>query len=362
MFYLINFYYWISRWLFSTNHKDIGILYLIFGGIVGIVGTIIPILIRYELIYPGSPLLLENNQLYNVLVTGRVFLIIFFMVMPILIGGFGNWFVPLMIGSPDMAFPRMNNISFWLLPPSLLLLLASILLESEAGTNWAVYPPLSMIQDHSYLPVNLAIFSLHILKIASILVSINFITTIINMRAPGLIMGRLPLFVWTIFITAILLLLSLLVLSGRGYLVLYQHLFWFFGHPGIYILILPGFGFVSNIVYFFSKNPIFGYLGMGYGVISISILEVTVWIDHTCIVDLNINTQTYLASAIITVFDIRFPLELAQLEVLGYIKYVKSRGRVLLRYDFYIEILLKDLYKHYLYKLHMYRSKKNLKT
>jgi cytochrome c oxidase subunit 1 len=326
-----------TRWFLSTNHKDIGTLYLVFALCAGIVGYSLSGVIRWELAQPGiGPLtgLMEffgyqgdqaiehAKHFYNVVITYHGLIMIFFMVMPALIGGFGNWFVPLMIGAPDMAFPRMNNISFWLTVAAFVMACISMMIPGTGqflgfGGGWVLYPPLSSATGHPGPSMDLLILSLHTAGIASILGAINFIVTILNMRAPGMTMHKMPLFAWSVLVTAVLLLLALPVLagaltmlltdrnfgsqffdpSGGGDPVMFQHLFWFFGHPEVYIMILPAFGIVSHIISTFSNKPVFGYLGMAYAMVAIGAIGFIVWAHHMYTVGMPTDMKAYFVAA-----------------------------------------------------------------
>ncbi|MEO9682847.1 MAG: cytochrome c oxidase subunit I [Tateyamaria sp.] len=329
-----------TRWFMSTNHKDIGILYLIVSALVGFVSVAFTIYMRLELMNPGvqymcmegarliatSEFCTPNGHLWNVLITGHGILMMFFVVIPALFGGFGNYFMPLQIGAPDMAFPRMNNLSFWLYVAGTTLAVCSVLTpggngQLGSGVGWVLYPPLSTSEGG--MSMDLAIFAVHVSGASSILGAINMITTFLNMRAPGMSMFKVPLFSWSIFVTSWLILLSLPVLAGAitmllmdrnfgfaffdpaggGDPVLYQHILWFFGHPEVYIIILPGFGIISHIIATFSRKPVFGYLPMVWALIAIGVLGFVVWAHHMYTVGMSLNQQAYfmLATMVIAV-------------------------------------------------------------
>ena len=325
--YKPNFF---TRWFMSTNHKDIGILYIITAALFGFISVAFTVYMRLELMEPGVQYMTidgqPNGHLWNVLITGHGILMMFFVVIPALFGGFGNYFMPLMIGAPDMAFPRMNNLSYWLYVAGASLATLSLVTpggngQLGSGVGWVLYAPLST--SEMGMSMDLAIFAIHLSGASSILSAINMITTFLNMRAPGMTLHKTPLFPWSILVTAFLILLSPPVLAGAitmlltdrnfgtaffdaaggGDPVLYMHLLWFFGHPEVYMIIVPGFGIVSHIISTFSKKPIFGYLPMIYAMIAIGALGFVVWAHHMYTVGMSVTQQAYfmLATMVIAV-------------------------------------------------------------
>jgi cytochrome c oxidase subunit 1 len=330
-----------TRWFMSTNHKDIGILYLLTGGLAGFISVAFTVYMRMELMEPGVQYMcLEgarmtaaaagdctpNGHLWNVLITGHGILMMFFVVIPALFGGFGNYFMPLQIGAPDMAFPRMNNLSYWMYVAGTTMAILSVVTpggngQPGSGVGWVLYPPLSV--NEMGMSMDFAIFAVHLSGASSILGAINMITTFLNMRAPGMTLFKVPLFSWSIFVTSWLILLSLPVLAGAitmlltdrnfgtaffdpaggGDPILYQHILWFFGHPEVYIVILPAFGIVSHVIATFSKKPVFGYLPMVWALIAIGALGFVVWAHHMYTVGMSLTQQSYfmLATMVIAV-------------------------------------------------------------